>query len=84
LKRPRAKASTSFQNKQRFRSWFLLNIQVGYAKLVMPDTFNKALLALVPCSLGNTYIKRMDYSYFSNGQGAKASTSFQNKQSFRG
>ncbi len=26
----------------------MLNIQVGYAKLVMTDTFNKALLALVP------------------------------------
>ncbi len=26
----------------------MLNIRVGYAKLVMPDTFNKALLALVP------------------------------------
>ena len=26
----------------------MLNIQVGYAKLDMPDTFTKVLLALVP------------------------------------
>ncbi len=26
----------------------MLNIQVGYAKLVLPETFAKALLALVP------------------------------------